>query len=59
MPSIMAICKFYRKRCDFFVLLLWPKDFRGLPAEGFLEKRDGELALGLQRCLVEALEQVE
>ncbi|MNV50601.1 hypothetical protein D3C71_1426200 [compost metagenome] len=59
MPSIMAICKFYRKRCDFFVLPLWPRVFRGLPAEGFLEKRNGELALCLQRRLIEALEQVE
>ncbi len=59
MPSIMAICKFYRKRCDFSVLPLWPSVFRGLPAQGFLEKRDGQLALCLQRGLVEAFEQVE
>lgn len=30
-----------------------------LPAEGFLEKGNGELALGLQRGLVELFEQIE
>jgi len=59
MPSIMAICKFYRKRCDFFVLPLWPSVFKGLPAQGFFQEWDGELALRLQRSLVEAFEQVE
>jgi hypothetical protein len=54
MPSIMAICKFYRKRCDFSYATLWPGVFKDLPAEGFLEERDGQFALGLQRGLIEA-----
>ncbi len=48
MPSIMAICKFYRKKCDFFVLPLKALCLRGLPAKGFLQERDGQLALCLQ-----------
>ena len=59
MPSIIIICKFYRKRCDFSVLQLQAPVFRDLPAQGFLEERDGQLSLRLQRGLIEPFEQVE
>gem|GEM_PF-4919544 len=48
MPTIESICKFNRKRCDFCVSRLWASLFKALPAQRFLEKGDGELALGLQ-----------